>query len=463
LSFQAKVSVFLSSAIIILILLLTGTVSTWLYANKKNEIYDVQALIVGNLLTAEGNLGGRAYNGKVGHVEWQIYDTKGSPLGIENGVPLEKWLSAKSFERLKRDVGGRDSFEATAQDGGTLYTTAHFGKNFLLLAWTPAQVLYRYLWAIGIPLGLFLVGLIFASIQVSRWASKLIFSDLAKLMKAFANLQPDKTETIDPDGFSTEFRDIVEKTNTLQDKIRIYVQELKTKAKIENELELARVVQKSLFPAEMATHNRFAVSSRLYSADQCSGDWYYFSSDDKRILAVLADVTGHGISSAIVASVCRGVWPAVEKLAVNEPHLVLAEFNRTVSELSESEMFMTMVAISVDLDAKQIHLASASHEAPILINKDGAANFLEIPPGPRLGSGRNAVYHTVSRPIASGDSILIYSDGIFELSHGNRKINDVALLRLLQKNSAADWMPLFDQKAIGKLKDDISILQLTVF
>lgn len=178
------------------------------------------------------------------------------------------------------------------------------------------------------------------------------------------------------------------------------------------------LLQAAALPAALPDLTAVRVAAVYEPADArqpIGGDWYdVFTLDDRRIALVIADVAGHGRGAAAFMVQVRNVFRA---LAVEhrEPGDVLERANDVTTRLNEpGGPFVTCCYAVLDLEAKTLQWAQAGHFSPVLVRADAAAHYLPEAPGPPLAVFPNAQYLTSSISVASGDRVLLFTDGLVE-------------------------------------------------
>lgn len=135
---------------------------------------------------------------------------------------------------------------------------------------------------------------------------------------------------------------------------------------VEHDLQIARSIQQSLLPKVRPQIAGFQVSGWSRSADDTGGDFYDWRKlSDGRWVVVLADVTGHGIGPAILASVCRAYSRASFNVQ-DRLETILKNINHAFAEDLTPERFATFVAVVCEEGNDQLELLSAGH-APIIV------------------------------------------------------------------------------------------------
>jgi serine phosphatase RsbU (regulator of sigma subunit) len=191
---------------------------------------------------------------------------------------------------------------------------------------------------------------------------------------------------------------------------------------VEHDLQIARSIQQSLFPKLRPQIPGFAVAGWNQSADDTGGDFYDWKRlPDGRWAVFLADVTGHGIGPAMLASVCR----AYSRASFNERDnlaTTLKNINLSFSEDLTPERFATFVAAMFQEGSHQVELLSAGH-GPLLIYSARekslrSMNAQALPLG-ILPEIDGAV--PIKLVMECGDIVLLITDGFFEWENPTRE------------------------------------------
>ena len=182
---------------------------------------------------------------------------------------------------------------------------------------------------------------------------------------------------------------------------------------IEHELETARSIQASILPGAPPSIPALDVAVRYVPADSVAGDFYDFLPVNGRgLTVVVADVSGHGVPAALIASMIK-VAVAAEAADAESPARLLTGMARIFDGQLKSQ-FITAACIAVDPDAGRLLYAGAGHPPPLLWRaRDRTVHELEGG-GPILGRFRRAIYHETAEPLEPGDRIVLFTDGIPE-------------------------------------------------
>jgi phosphoserine phosphatase RsbU/P len=182
---------------------------------------------------------------------------------------------------------------------------------------------------------------------------------------------------------------------------------------INKELEIARQIQFSILPREVPCIAGLEIAARYLPMSAVAGDFYDFLMLESNRLGILvADVTGHGVPAALIASMLKGAF-AGQKAHAQYPELVLVGLNEALCGKFE-EHFVTAACLYADLDAKIIRYAGAGHP-PLLLGSrsNGGARFIEQN-GLLLGMFPEAVYSSIEIPLQQGDRYVLFTDGLPE-------------------------------------------------
>jgi sigma-B regulation protein RsbU (phosphoserine phosphatase) len=208
-------------------------------------------------------------------------------------------------------------------------------------------------------------------------------------------------------------------------------------AAIRQELETARRIQRSILPETTPRIDGLALAARYVSASEVAGDFYDFlPAAGRRIGLLVADVSGHGVPAALVASMLK-VAAAAEAPHAASPARVLSEMNQIFHGKLRNQ-FITAVCAFLDLEAGTLTFASAGHPPALLWHRrEGRVEEL-APGGPVMGRLQRAAYTEASLPLAAGDRLLLFTDGITEArSPGGEMFGDERLRALFAAEAGA--------------------------
>jgi sigma-B regulation protein RsbU (phosphoserine phosphatase) len=212
---------------------------------------------------------------------------------------------------------------------------------------------------------------------------------------------------------------------------------------IDKELEVARQLQFSILPTAVPEiqNLRIAVSYRPMTA--VAGDFYEFSPvDEKRIGFLVADVTGHGVPAALIASMIKVATQSVEASA-NDPREVLCGLNRILFKQLH-EQYVSAAYLWLDMERSKALYSAAGHP-PLLRWREGALERIESN-GLLFGVIPNPEYPVREFAIRTGDRLLLYTDGLIEPQNvGGESFGDWKLEEVIRKNQSRPPAELLEQ------------------
>jgi sigma-B regulation protein RsbU (phosphoserine phosphatase) len=238
---------------------------------------------------------------------------------------------------------------------------------------------------------------------------------------------------------------------------------------IDKELEVARQLQFSILPSAVPEiqNLRIAVSYRPMTA--VAGDFYEFIPvDEKRIGFLVADVTGHGVPAALIASMIKVATQSVEASA-NDPGEVLCGLNRILFKQLH-EQYVSAAYLWLDMERGKALYSAAGHP-PLLRWREGALERIESN-GLLFGVIPNPEYPVREFAIRTGDRLLLYTDGLIEPQNvGGESFGDRKLEEVIRKNQSRPPAELLEQMlsnirtwqpASLPQQDDITLVMIDV-
>jgi phosphoserine phosphatase RsbU/P len=240
---------------------------------------------------------------------------------------------------------------------------------------------------------------------------------------------------------------------------------------INNELEMAREIQLSILPHEIPKIKGLEIVARYLPMSSVAGDFYDFIIMDERHVGILiADVSGHGLPAALIASMLK-VALAAQSLHAFDPARVIAGLNQSLCGKFKHH-FVTAAYVFLDMGKKSMSYAGAGHP-PLLLWRASTGKASEVlQNGLILGLFPEATFSAVDVPVEPGDKLLLYTDGILETKspseqeygvdlfkgflESNHNLNSDAFADLLL-NELSSWSE--QPKGIGQ-GDDITLLAI---
>ena len=273
-----------------------------------------------------------------------------------------------------------------------------------------------------------------------------------------------------PADLSSGNREILQtlalEASTILENARL-IEEEREKQRLEQELDIARSIQQNLLPNRLPSEGWFRASGSSIASRMVGGDYF----DVRQVTpdyyaAVIADVSGKGVSAALLAALLQGAF----LLASEGPaqiDQVMAHVNHFLSERTKGEKYATVFYCTVEKNGT-LRWSNAGHPKPIVIRNDGSTSMLETT-GMPLGLLSIATFDVESVELNNGDKVVIYSDGLSEAENPEGEFFDrTMLMQTILANAKRSCSELhaglvaavedFTEGAV--LSDDITLLVL---
>ncbi len=206
-------------------------------------------------------------------------------------------------------------------------------------------------------------------------------------------------------------------------------QEAAERSRLERELDVARGIQASLIPPGNPDIPGCSVASYWQAARQVSGDFYDFIPlPDGSWGIVVADVADKGIPAALFMALCRTILRTVA-MNRSDPAEALIRTNQIINQDTQSDLFVTIFYAIWQPETGRICYANAGHNPPLLLLRDGSYHLL-TDHGMALGVLPDITMQSYTMPFLSGDTLLLYTDGVTEAM--NEDLDEFGLGRLKQ-------------------------------
>ncbi|MGA8090440.1 MAG: SpoIIE family protein phosphatase [Terracidiphilus sp.] len=202
---------------------------------------------------------------------------------------------------------------------------------------------------------------------------------------------------------------------------------------IQQELDLARRIQLSILPGAFPASRSFQVAAKYVPMTSVAGDLYDFLiADDQHAGLFIADVSGHGVPAALIASMVK-MAAISQRAQARQPAALLAGMNSALCGNTQGQ-YVTAACVYLDAHARELHYAAAGHPAMLLL-RDGAVTEI-AENGMLLAAVQGANYESKTLPLESGDRLLLYTDGLVEARNAEGRLFGEESLAAELKTSA---------------------------
>lgn len=228
-----------------------------------------------------------------------------------------------------------------------------------------------------------------------------------------------------PVSGSDQVSDLSRSFNAMTQSIEELIEESKRRQQLEAELEIAREVQSRLFPAKPPRLDGLEVLGICRPASSVSGDFFdYVDLDNRRLAISFGDVSGKGISAALVMASLHSIVRAQLALLHGDSSQPLKRSaarlveraNLQLCESTAPEKFSTLFFGAYDAPSGTLAYSNAGHLPPLLL-RNGTMEPLEVN-GMIVGAFPFAEYTATTLSLERGDILVAYTDGITEPENG---------------------------------------------
>ena len=209
-----------------------------------------------------------------------------------------------------------------------------------------------------------------------------------------------------------KFNDLQQHFNQrLKEEVQKKQQELEKLIHVEQELSMAKDIQQGLLPKSYPTKAGLEIYGSCTQAHDIGGDYYdvFETECGNYTLFIIADVSGHGLSSALIAMQFRTLVHAHFYTVENSLSVTVEKINTIFTkDNNESSMFITALFLKLNHKTGILELVNAGHHAPI-----GSINMSHNS-GIPIGVLEHTTYTTLEVPFNKNDYLILFTDGILE-------------------------------------------------
>jgi phosphoserine phosphatase RsbU/P len=191
------------------------------------------------------------------------------------------------------------------------------------------------------------------------------------------------------------------------------LEEERGKKRLEEELDIARGIQQGLLPRNLPQSGWLAATGSSMPSHQVGGDYYDVAQmEDGRWAALVVDVSGKGVSSALVASLLQGAFLTFGEGPMDDK---MRRVNRLLTDRTEDGKYATIFYSVIERTGIMRYI-NAGHCAPLLISRGEKVQYLETT-GLPAGLIDEATFNVSEVRLNPGDRVVIYSDGVTDANN----------------------------------------------
>jgi serine phosphatase RsbU (regulator of sigma subunit) len=241
---------------------------------------------------------------------------------------------------------------------------------------------------------------------------------------------------------------------------------LQAERAVSQEMEIARQVQRKLFPQRLPRLKTLEYAGGCNQARAVGGDYYDFVElGTGRVGFVLADVAGKGMSAALLMANLQASIRSQYSVASENLPQILESVNRLFYENSEPNRYTTLFAGSYDDAARSLRYVNCGHNPPLVLRPDGRVERLSAT-ATVLGLFEQWQCSTNEVQLQPGDLLVLYSDGVTEAYNDREEeFGETRLVQVLEANRSLEISTLLtklledvNQFSSGKQSDDVTAI-----
>jgi serine phosphatase RsbU (regulator of sigma subunit)/CHASE2 domain-containing sensor protein len=211
-------------------------------------------------------------------------------------------------------------------------------------------------------------------------------------------------------------------------------------ARVMGEQEAARRIQMGMLPTResvMRHEQRIDIFAHMKAAREVGGDLYDFLLlPGNKFVVIVGDISGKGLPAAMFMAVSKALAKSIALRAPAGAAQLMTIFNREISRENSEQMFVTLVALIIDLETGYLDYCNAGHEPPILVRRDGETITLDDGGGPPLCVMDDFPYEEAHLRLEPRDVLALASDGLTEAMNRSGTLYGRARLKALLDSPA---------------------------
>jgi phosphoserine phosphatase RsbU/P len=217
-------------------------------------------------------------------------------------------------------------------------------------------------------------------------------------------------------------------------------------ARVQQDLEAARTIQRSLLPKTMPTIAGYSLAARSVACYEVGGDYLdSLELEDGSFLFIVADVAGKGLASAIMATSFRSAFRSLAGQPMPLLEMVRRVNQQHWDEGSEARRrYVTAIFVRLDRSKECVEVVNAGHNPGVLLRPDGTSQWIDAS-GTPLGLLPGAEYAAEHFDFPPGSKLLLYTDGLTEVFHKEEEFGAERLLEVFQNAATPDAADTLDK------------------
>jgi hypothetical protein len=227
-----------------------------------------------------------------------------------------------------------------------------------------------------------------------------------------------------PSSSCQEMAEFLSNAEVTATRLKCYLKEVTSFAVTEKEIKTAKAIQQDFLLSSLPSSPTYDASAFSRPALEVGADWYDMVDSENYAFIVLADVCDKGIPSALYMSVFRSlirskILDRVDSInsAADASSVISDAIEQTnnymATNQNSSMMFATLFIAAVNKTSGMMYFICAGHESPVLVSQAGE-HLLDTVSGPAIGLFPGVSYTVFDVQLHTGDTLIIYSDGLID-------------------------------------------------
>lgn len=243
----------------------------------------------------------------------------------------------------------------------------------------------------------------------------------------------------------------------------------KANVEAEQEQQLSVEIQRKLLSLNLPQQHGITVSGDSRSMRYVGGDYCHLTPlTSSKFCVSIADVAGKGVPGALLTASLRGLEKSVVTHDIH-PQQLCSSLNEALSEIMPIGKFVSFFFAVIDTESRMLCYCNAGHNPPILVREDGSATELRVGGGV-LGLFSEWTYEQTQLKLASGDRLVLYTDGITEVESphneefGMEQVKDIVVRNRTgsAEQIQRSLMQAVSQHCEERFQDDATVVVIAV-
>lgn len=244
--------------------------------------------------------------------------------------------------------------------------------------------------------------------------------------------------------------------------------EFMEKQKMEEQLNLARDIQRHLWPRHLPNLPGYSIIGQSKPALEVGGDYYDFIPlDDGKFAFVIGDVSGKGVGAGLIMATLRATL-RTQFAQHSDIDKAMQLVNKAVTNDTRPTEFVTMFLAVLDPVTHVLQYVNAGHNPPYIADQDGTLTELKAG-GPVVGIMHPMVFESRTVVMKPGSILLLYTDGVTEAENAKGDMFEEPLLEIFLRSHVSESIDTIHKNLMAALEtfqgdapqsDDITIIFL---